>query len=121
MLAIAVIAVRAQDAKDSEKAAATKKALQTKITVDYKDDLLQNVIKDIADKVKEGTKQEVQIKIDPTGAASNNMKVTYGAKDKPAIEVLGEMTKKHDLGFMIISGKYKAFGVKYDGFVFITK
>jgi hypothetical protein len=120
LLAVAVISSWAQD-KDSEKAAATKKLLQTKISVDYSDDLLQNVLKDVAEKVKEGAKKEIQLKIDPTGAASNNMKITYKAKDKPAKEVLDEMTKKHDLGYMVISGKYKSFGTKYDGFVFITK
>ena len=111
----------AQDAKDTEKAAATRKLLETKISVDYKDALLQDVLKDISTQVKEATKKDLQLKIDPTGAASNNMKISYGAKNKATSAILDELCKKHDIGNMIISGKYKSFGVKYDGFVFITK
>jgi hypothetical protein len=105
VLGLGLATAYAQDAKDTEKAAATRKALMSKISVDYKDTLLQ----------------DVQFKVDPTGAASNNTKINYKAEEKVTKEVLDELCKKHDLTHSIISGKYKAFGVKYDGFVFIGK
>lgn len=121
VLGLGLATAYAQDAKDTEKAAATRKALMSKISVEYKDTLLQDVLKDLTERVKAAAKQEVQFKVDPTGAASNNTKITYEAKEKVTKEVLDELCKKHDLTHSVISGKYKAFGVKYDGFVFIGK
>lgn len=121
VLALGVVAVQAQDAKDSEKTAKTKKLLETKISVEYKDTLVQDVLKDLQAQVKDIAKGELTIARDPTGAVSGNAKVTYDAKNKTLKEVLDELCKKNDLTWSIINGKYKAFGVKYDGFVFINK
>jgi len=122
VLALGVVAVQAQDAKDSEKSAKTKKLLETKIAaVDYKDTLVQDVIRDLQDKVKEIAKGELLIARDPTGAVSGNAKVSYEAKNKTLKEVLDELCKKNDLNWTIVNGKYKAFGVKYDGYIFLNK
>lgn len=120
VLAITLASVWAQD-KDTEKAASTKKALESKISVDYKDTLLQDVLVDLAEKAKAASKQDVQFKRDPTGGATQNQKINYVAKDKTVKVVLDEFTKEAGLTWSVISGKYKGFGTKYDGFVFITK
>lgn len=114
------VAVLAQDVKDTEKAAQTRKLLQTKISVDYNDDLLQNVAKDISDRVKDATKKDFPTKIDNISGASNNMKVSYTAKDKTVAEVLDGLGKKFDLGYIVINGKYKTYA-KYDGYLLLTK
>ncbi len=120
VLAIGLMSVWAQD-KDTEKAAATKKALESKISVDYKDTLLQDVLVDLAEKTKAASKQDVQFKRDPTGGATQNQKINYAAKDKTVKAVLDEFTKEAGLSWSVISGKYKSFGTKYDGAVFINK
>lgn len=121
VLALGVVAVQAQDAKDSEKTAKTKKLLETKLSVEYKDTLVQDVIKDLQAQVKDIAKGDLLIARDPTGAVSGNAKVSYEAKNKTLKEVLDELCKKNDLTWSIINGKYKAFGVKYDGYVFLNK
>jgi hypothetical protein len=120
LLAVGTTAILAQG-KDSEKAAATRKTLdETKITVEYKDTLLQDVIKDLADKTKAGSKQDVKFNRDPKGAATQNQKINYEAKDKTVKAVLDELCKKNDLTWTIVSGKAK-IGKDYDGYVFISK
>jgi hypothetical protein len=120
VILIGVTAVAAQAPKDSEKAAATRDLLKTKISVDYKDALLQDVAKDLTDQVKASSKKEFPTKIDTNSGASINMKINYTGKDKTVAEVLDEMGKKHDLGYIVINVKYKTY-TKYDGFLLITK
>lgn len=115
-----VTALWAQNAKDTEKAAATRKLLQTKISVDYSDTLLQDVAKDLATQVKDAAKTELPVKVDTNSGASINMKVNYTGKNKTVAEILDEMGKKHDLGYIVINGKYKTY-TKYDGYLLITK
>ena len=116
------LAASAQDKdKDTAKAAATKKALESKISVDYKDTLLQDVLMDLAEKTKAASKEDIQFKRDPKGGATQNQKINYVAKEKTVKVVLDEFTKEAGLSWSVISGKYKEFGTKYDGFVFITK
>jgi hypothetical protein len=119
VLAICVTAVWAQ-AKDTDKAAATRKLLKTKISVEYKDTLLQDVAKDLTEQVKKEAKGELQTKVDTNSGASVNMKINYEGKNKTLEEVLDEMGKKEGLGYIVISGKYKTY-VKYDGYLLITK
>jgi hypothetical protein len=63
----------------------------------------------------------VQFKRDPTGGATQNQKINYVAKDKTVKVILDEFTKEGGLTWSVISGKYKTFGTKYDGAVFINK
>lgn len=94
--------------KDSPKAAATRKLLKTKVSVDFKDTTLTDVIDDIKDQIKEKTKKNLFILKDNKGGVSNNTKFTYKADDKPLEKVLDEMFKKNDLGYVVLTkGTYE--------------
>lgn len=105
----------AAEEKDSAKAAATRKLLKTKVSVDYKDTILSDVIDDIKDQIKEKTKKTLAILKDSKGGVSNNTKFTYKAEDKPLEEVLDEMFKKNELGYIVITKG------TYDGALQIVK
>lgn len=107
----------AADANDTPKAAATRKLLKTKVSVDYKDTTLSDVIDDIKDQIKDKTNKTVSILKDNAGGVSNNTKFTYKAEDKPLEVVLDEMFKKSDLGYIVISQR----GNAYDGALKIVK
>jgi hypothetical protein len=108
--------------KDTEKAAATRKALDSKISVDYKDTLVQDVAKDLAEKIKDASKTDVTVKVDSLiSGLTRNQKINYTGKDKPVTEILDEMGKKNGLGYIVISGKYGTKYPKDDGTLLITK
>jgi len=108
--------------KDSEKAAATRKALESKISVDYKDTLVQEVAEDLAKKIKEASKADVTVKVDSLiSGLTRNQKINYTGKNKTVAEVLDEMGKKNGLGYIVISGKYTTKYPKDDGTLLITK
>lgn len=107
----------AADDKDTPKAAATRKLLKTKVTVNYKDDTLSDVLADIKDQIKDKSKKVFGVRVDNKGGVSNNTKFTYKADDKPLEEVLDEMFKKNDLGYIVISQR----GNAYDGTLLIVK
>jgi type II secretory pathway component GspD/PulD (secretin) len=102
---------------DSPKAAATRKLLKTKITVSFSDTPLSDVVDEIKDQVKEKTKKTMSVLKDNKGGVSNNTKFTYKADDKPLEEILDEMFKKNDLGYIVVSQK----GSAYDGALKIVK
>jgi hypothetical protein len=108
---IAVPAVEAQE-KDTSKAAATRKKLDTKVTVNWKDALFR----DIVDEVKEMV-PGVSIRLDLKGGVSNNRKFTYRAKDRPLKDVLSEMLHKEGLGWYVISKEKDA----YDGTIWVKQ
>jgi hypothetical protein len=108
---IAVPAVEAQE-KDTPKAAATRKKLDTKVTVNWKGALFR----DIVDEVKEMV-PGVSIRLDLKGGVSNNRKLTYSAKDKPLKDVLSEMLNKEGLGWYVISKEKDA----YDGTIWVKQ
>jgi type II secretory pathway component GspD/PulD (secretin) len=110
LLASAADDDRAKD--DSALAAKTRKLLQTKISVEFKDTRLEDVLEDVKDQVK-----GLKFLIDSKGGVSRNSTFTYKAKDKTVAEVLDEMFKKPDLGYIILSKK----GNAYDGLVQIRK
>jgi hypothetical protein len=93
-------------AEDTPKAAQTRKLLKQKVTVSYKDERLQDIVDDLEEKVK-----GLKIRLDAKGGVSKNRKLTYQAKDKPLEQVLDEMFKKEELGYVIISQAQNA----YDG------
>ena len=125
LIAFALAGAVAQDAKDTEKAAATRKALMSKISVDYKDTLMQDVVTDLADQMKTATSMKVATKLDVTSGVSQNTKVTHEAKNKTVAEVLDEIGKKYDIGYVVVSGTYKSptktFGKEFDGTIIIKK
>ncbi|HWG46449.1 MAG TPA: hypothetical protein VN688_27050 [Gemmataceae bacterium] len=107
----------ADKANDSPKAAATRKLLKTKVTVDYKDTTLTDIIDDLKEQIKDKTKKTISVLKDNKGGVSNNTKFTYKADNKPLDEVLDEMFKKNDMGYVVISQK----GNAYDGALKIVK
>jgi hypothetical protein len=115
MLSVALVAfvaarsVEAQE-KDTSRAAATRKKLDTKVTVNWKDTLFR----DIVDEIKE-TVPGVSLRLDLKGGVSNNRKFSYSAKDKPLKDVLTEMLNKEGLGWYVISKEKDA----YDGTIWV--
>jgi hypothetical protein len=114
-------------AEDSAAQAATRKAVKsTKISVDWKDTLMQDVAKELQDKLDDAGVKGAKVKVDSivTGL-TQNMKVTFSAKDKPMADVLDDFCKKYSLGYVILGkddpkSKYKAHK-KADGTLLITK
>lgn len=109
-----------QKVEDTPKAAAARKLLDTKVAVDYTDTLLQDVAKDLAEQIKAASGKELLTKIDTNSGASVNSKITHKGKGTVA-QVLDEMGKKYDLGYIVINKEYKAYKGKYDGYLLITK
>ncbi|HTU21043.1 MAG TPA: hypothetical protein VMG10_23525 [Gemmataceae bacterium] len=88
--------------KDTPRAAATRKLLKTKISVEYKDTILKDVMDDIKDQIQEKTKKKIFVIYDNKGGVSLNTKFTYKADDKPLETILDEMFKKNDLGYVVV-------------------
>ena len=105
----------AADNDDTPKAAATRKLLKTKVTVNFKDTPLSDVIDEIKDQIKDKTKKTLAVLKDNKGGVSNNTKFTYKADDKPLEQVLDEMFKQNDLGYIVVTKG------TYDGALMIVK
>jgi phage tail sheath protein FI len=112
-----LVELSAAQQNDTPKAAATRKLLKSKVSVDYKDTTLSDVIDDIKDQIKDKSKKVLGVRVDNKGGVSNNTKFTYKADDKPLEEVLDEMFKKNDLGYIVVSQQ----GSAYDGTILIVK
>lgn len=107
--------------KDTPAAAATRKKLQAKISVDFKDTRLEDMKKEIQDKVKDATGMDLSIVLDNVGGVSNNFTVTYSGKDKTVEQIFDEMFAKNDMGYIVVSKEYKNYKTRYDGWVLIVK
>lgn len=92
----------AQEEKDTPKAAATRKLLKTKISVEYKDTPLREVVSDVKDQIHDKTKKTLSVLIDTKGGVSLNTKFTYKADDKTLEAILDELFSKNDLGYVVI-------------------
>ena len=114
VLLVCVPAAWAQEkaAKDTPKAAAARKKMKQKVSVDYKETRLAEVVDDLKQQV-----EGLGIRLDTKGGVSMNQTITYKADDKPLDEVLDGMFKKNDLGYIIISKPKDA----YDGTLLIKK
>jgi hypothetical protein len=110
-LAVALFLPGLAAADDTPKAAATRKQLDKKVTVDYKDTLFKDVLEDLKDQA------DVHFREDTKGGVNLNAKITYKAKDKPLQEVLSDICDKVDYGFYVISNKVDG----YDGSIRITR
>jgi hypothetical protein len=97
---------------DTPKAAATRKKLQTKITVKFKETRLEDAIDEIKDMVP-----GVIIQLDAKGGVSRNQAINFEGKDVTLADALDGMFKKNGLGYIIRSGKNDA----YDGAIFIKQ
>src|SRR5262245_11136134 len=100
-------------AEDTTKAANTRKILKTtKISVEYKEERLQDIMEDLKEKAP-----GFKFMLDSKGGVSQNTKLNYTGKDKTVEEILNGLFEKTDFGYYIISVKNNA----YDGLVKITK
>jgi hypothetical protein len=97
---------------DTPAAAKTRKLLEQKVSVDFKDTRLEDAMDEIKEQVK-----GFKFMLDTKGGVSRNQAITYKAKDRTVAEVLDEMLKKPALGYIVISKK----GNAYDGLVQVRK
>ena len=107
--------------KDTPAAAATRKKLQTKISVEYKDVSLKEITDDIKQKVNDATGMDLSIYLDGPGGVSGNSTLSYSAKDKTVADILDGMLKPSDLGYVVVSKEYKTYKGRYDGWLLIVK
>jgi hypothetical protein len=120
LFAVGGLTLWAQAPKDTPSAAATRKKLQAKIKVNFKEGKLKEVMDEIKDKIKEATGLEFSYVLDTVGGVSQNISVNYKGEGT-AEKVLDEMLGKMDMGYIVISGKYKKLPERYDGWVLIVK
>jgi hypothetical protein len=99
--------------KDSPAAAKTRKKLKEKLSVNYKDTRLREIV----DNIQKLLDNKVSIKLDNDGGVSNNLTLTYSADEKPLETILDEMFAKNQLGYVIISNPKD----RRDGFIIIKK
>ncbi|MCI0682992.1 MAG: hypothetical protein L0Y71_12900 [Gemmataceae bacterium] len=101
-------------AKESNAAKTTRKKLQQKITVEFKEERAADVFMQIFGEMDKAPKY----KIDNASGVSNNTKVTYKAKDKAVEQILSDVCDKLDCGWIVISNESNN---KVDGSVVIRK
>jgi hypothetical protein len=101
-------------AQESLAAKTTRKKLQQKISVEFKDIRTADVFNDIKNEMD----KPANFKIDNASGISNNTKVTYKAKDKAVEQILNELSDKLECGWVVISNPSNN---KVDGWVVIRK
>ena len=114
VLALAVCGVGVIVAQESNAAKTTRKKLQQKVTVDFKDEGTKAVIEQVFGEMDKAPK----FKIDNASGVSNNTKLTYKAKDKSVEQILNDISDKLDCGWYVVSN---AANNKVDGSVVIRK
>jgi hypothetical protein len=114
LLCLALTSIEAADEKteDTPKAAATRKLLKQKTSVDFSNTRLEDALDELKDSVK-----GVKFLVDSKGGVSRNQTLSYTGKDQTVEEVLDGMLKKNALGYIVISKK----GDAYDGLILIKK
>lgn len=101
--------------KDTSAASKTRSKLSVKISVDFKDQRLEECLREIADKLNEVDGTSLSSTYDL--GVSRNQTVTYSAKEQSIADIFDGMFKKIGLGYVVIS-KDKD---RYDGFLKVTK
>jgi hypothetical protein len=112
VVVVAAVAAYWPGEKDTPQVAATRKKLQSRVTVSFKDTRLEDVVEELKKQV-----EDLSIWIDNAGGVSNNQTFSYEAQDQPLAKVLDGMFKKTDLGYIIGRKKDK----RYDGWLIIKK
>jgi hypothetical protein len=105
-------AYAADKEEDTPAAAKTRKLLKEKVSVEFKDTRLKDVVDELQDQVK-----GLKILLDSKGGVSGNITITYTGNDVTLEEALDKMFMKNDLGYIVISKAKNA----YDGLVLIRK
>jgi hypothetical protein len=114
-LAAGSLALYAAD-KDTSAAANTRtKLLKAKVAVDFKDEMLDECLKEISRQTEEAGLGKLGATYDL--GVSKNQRLTFAAKDKAVEDVLDGMFKKNGLGYVVVS-KDKD---RYDGWLKVTK
>ena len=109
-----IVSLGAQEKKaDPPIVAKTKKKLNTKITVNFTDEKLKDVVSELE---KEA---EVKFRLDSKGGVSGNMSFTYKAEEKSLKEVLAEMFKGKGLGYVI--HRKQNNNDRYEGYIDIVQ
>ncbi len=105
----------AQDKKSSDSpiVAKTRKKLESQISVDFKDERLKDLMKELEEKA------EVKFRLDTKGGVSQNMAFTYKADEKSLREVLDEMFKGKGLGYII--HRKQNSNDRYEGYIDIVQ
>jgi hypothetical protein len=104
--------VRAQT-EESPAAAAARKRLQQKISLELK----ETGFRDLTDEIKREMDKAVSFKIDNTSGISNNSKVSITCKDKTVEQILNELADRYEFGWYVVSNPKD----RYDGWVLIRK
>src|SRR5436853_392487 len=91
LLVICMGGLFAAPPKDTAAAAATRKQLQTKVSVDYEKATLAEIQKDLVKKVKSAGGGDLKMQIDNSGGVSGITLFTFKAKEKPVAEILDKM------------------------------
>jgi TolA-binding protein len=115
-LLVATAAVLSAAEKDTPSAEKTRnKKLATKVTVDFKEAMLEEAFKDISGQLEDAGAGSLSVHF--AQGVSKNQRVNFAAKDTPLATVLDGMLKKNGLGYVVTS---KA-GDRYDGWLFIKQ
>jgi hypothetical protein len=88
--------------------------MQQKVTLNAK----EVGIKAFLDDLKLELEQEIRFKIDNANGLSNNMKVSFSAKDVTVEKVLNDLSDKFDFGYYVISN---AGNNKIDGTIVVRR
>ena len=113
LLAVALVLAAPALAQETASAKATRKRLQQKISVEWKEVGLKIITEDIKGEVD----QPISFKIDNTSGLSNNTKLTYKADNKTVQEILNGLSDKGDFGWYVRSDRKD----RYDGFVILRR
>jgi hypothetical protein len=92
---------------DTPEAAATRKVLAGKISVDFKDTPIKDALEEIKDQCREAKLGKFSYLID-TGV-SMNLGITYQAQGKTVAEVLDGMFKKNGLGYVVVTDEKPSY------------
>jgi hypothetical protein len=102
--------------KDTSAAAFTRtKKLKGKITVDFKNEMLKEIFKEISGQLEDAKLGALSVHYG-TGI-SGNTKVSYAGKDVTVETAIDEILKQLDLGYIVVSKEKD----RYDGWLEIVK
>ncbi|HEY1381911.1 MAG TPA: hypothetical protein VGF55_34240 [Gemmataceae bacterium] len=115
VILVGVCAAMAAD-KDTQLAANTRaRKLTAKVSVDFKDEMLDECIKEISRQLED--QKLGSLSPDYALGVSRNQRVTYSANDRTVADVLDGLLKKNGLGYYVVS-KDKD---RYDSWIRITR
>jgi hypothetical protein len=101
-------------AQESKSAAATRKKMQQKVTINAKEVGIKALLEDLKNEME----HEIRFKIDNANGLSNNMKVSYSGKNVTVEKVLNDISDKFDFGYYVVSN---AANNKIDGTVIVRR